>query len=133
VGSRGRNASALAPISCEEGVIGDVCLTGVARVLEPEQQRNPHEPIAVLPLLFASEVVGVIVVHRMLEHKRGFLRVDRELFKLLATQGATALIAANLYAKEAGPRAALHDIVFHLETERLRQLTDVESDRGSEL
>ena len=120
-------------VSAEDGVVGDVCLTGVARVLEPAEQRNPNEPIAVLPLRFDSEVVGVITVHRLLPHKRGWEEVDRELFRLLSVQGAVALIAANLYAKSVGPRAALHDVLVHLENERLRQLTEAESEMGGDV
>jgi hypothetical protein len=120
-------------ISVEDGVVGDVCLTGVARVLEPEEQRNPNEPIAVLPLRFDSEVVGVIAVHRLLPHKRGWEEVDRELYRLLSVQGAVALIAANQYAKVVGPRAALHDVIVHLENERLRQLTEAESEMGGDV
>jgi hypothetical protein len=76
--------------------------------------------------------VGVIAIHKLLPHKRSWASVDRELFKLLSTQGAVALIAANLYAKEAGARAALHDVLFHLDNERIRQLTEAESEGGGD-
>jgi hypothetical protein len=136
IGARGHGPvqpQLLPSISVEDGLIGDVCLTGVARVIEPEAQRNPNEPIAVLPLIFDSEVVGIITIQRLLPHKRSWARVDEELFKLLSAHGATALIAANLYAKEVGPRAALHDVLFHLESERVRQLTDAESEAGGDV
>ena len=136
LGARGHgpgSAQQLPAISVEDGIVGDVCLTGVPRVLEPEAQRNPNEPIAVLPLVFDSEVVGIITIQRLLPHKRSWARVDQELFKLLSAHGATALIAANLYAKEVGPRAALHDVLFHLESERLRQLTEAESEVGGDV
>lgn len=132
VGARGMQPPSGA-VSVEDNALGDVCLTGVARVLEPEAQKGPDDALAVLPLLFDGEVVGVIAIYRLLPHKRGWANVDRELFKLLSAHGATALIAANLYAKEAGPRAALHDVLFHLENERLRQLTEAESEAGSDV
>jgi GAF domain len=136
VGARGQGstpAQQLPQISVEEGVIGDVCLTGVARVLDPEAARGPNEPIAVLPLIFDAEVVGIITIMRLLPHKNAWVQVDQELFKLLAAHGATALIAANLYAKEVGPRAALHDVLFHLESERVRLLTEAEAETGGDV
>jgi hypothetical protein len=132
VGARGMPLPS-GTVSVEDNALGDVCLTGVARVLEPEAQKKPNEPLAVLPLIFDAEVVGVIAIYRLLPHKRGWANVDRELFKLLSAHGATALIAANLYAKEAGPRAALHDVLFHLENERVRQLTEIESEAGGDV
>jgi uncharacterized small protein (DUF1192 family) len=136
IGARGHGQiqpQQLPSIAVDDGLIGDVCLTGVARVIEPGSQRNPNEPIAVLPLIFDSEVVGIITIQRLLPHKRNWARVDEELFKLLSAHGATALIAANLYAKEVGPRAALHDVISHLESERVRQLTEAESEAGGDV
>lgn len=132
VGWRGMHPATNA-ISIDDSPLGDVCLTGVARVLEPEQQRQANDPIAVLPLIFDAEVVGVIAIYHLLPHKRSWVNVDRELFKLLSAHGATALIAANLYAKEAGPRAALHDLLFHLESERVRHLTESENEPGGDV
>jgi hypothetical protein len=134
VGSRGHGAApTLTPISVDDGLVGDVCLTGVARIGDPAQERHPNDPLAVLPLVFDSEVVGIITIAKLLPQKRAWAHVDNELFKLLSAHGATALIAANLYAKEAGPRAALHDVLFHLEGERVRQLTEVDADAGGDL
>lgn len=133
VGARGALPNALGPVSLEDGPLADACLTGVARVTDPEQQRNPGDPIAVLPLVFAAEVVGVIGLYELLPHKRAWERVDQELFKLLSVHGATALIASNLYAKEAGARAALHDVLFHLEAERHRLLTEADPEAGGDV
>jgi hypothetical protein len=127
VGGRGQ-ASLPGPLPAEEGIIGDVCLTGVARIHDPaEHAKHLHEPLAVLPLVFDSEVVGVIVVHKLLPHKKAWARVDEELFKLLSAHGATALIAANLYANEGSPRGALHDVVSRMEAERVKQLVEAEA------
>lgn len=125
VGSRGRGNTALLPsLSAEEGPIGDVVLTGVARVFAPEDPREPGDPIALLPLSFEQEVVGVIAVDSLLPHKRGWVRVDEELFKLLSSHGATALIAANMYEKQqVSARAALAGLA--------EQVDDRESPRHS--
>jgi len=132
VSAQGRLPAPLAPVTLEDGSLADACLTGVARINEPDAPRGPAEPIAILPLQFDGQVVGAFALYELLPHKRAFEKVDRELFKLLAVQGATALIAANLYAKEGGPRAALHDVLMNLEAERHKQLVAADSDAGGE-
>ena len=134
VGSRGQgDVAALPSVSVEEGIIGDVCLTGVPRVTDPQQPRRDGEPLAILPLVFDTEVVGIIAISKLLPHKRSWARVDEELFKLLSAHGATALIAANMYAIEGGPRAALRDVIGRMEKEKQRQLADAEAEIGGDL
>lgn len=133
VSAQGRLPAPLGPITLEDGPLADACLTGVPRIHEPDAVRPVGEPIAILPLQFAGQVVAMFALYELLPHKRAFEKVDRELFKLLAVQGATALIAANLYAKEGGPRAALHDVLMNLEAERHKQLVAADSDAGGEL
>jgi hypothetical protein len=133
VGSRGKDPSKLVPLSAEEGPIGDVCLTGVPRVFAPDDVREPGDWIALLPLIFDQEVVGVIAVESLLPHKRSWARVDDELFKLLSAHGATALIAANLFVKSAGPRAALSDLSEHMEDRNsLRHSAAVDAKAGAD-
>jgi hypothetical protein len=133
VGSRGQGEVAGLPsVSVEDGVIGDVCLTGVPRISDPQHVRKEGEPIAVLPLVFDTEVVGIIAISKLLPHKRGWVRVDDELFKLLSAHGATALIAANMYATEGGPRAALRDVIARMERERTRQAAEAEAEAGGD-
>jgi GAF domain-containing protein len=102
-------------VSTEEGAIGDVWLTGVARVLDPVTRGDSQAPLAVLPLTFDGGTVGVIAVNKLLPHKQAWAPVDHELFKLLSAHGATALIAANLYEREDGVRSALQDVSQHLD------------------
>jgi GAF domain-containing protein len=133
IGSRGRDTTKLVSLSAEEGPIGDVCLTGVPRVFSPDDPREPTEPIALLPLVFEQEVVGVIAVDSLLPHKRNWARVDDELFKLLSAHGATALIAANLYEKSGGPRAALSDVGDHMDDRNsLRHSPSMDAKAGAE-
>lgn len=133
VSAQGKLPAPLGPITLEDGPLADACLTGVPRIHEPDAPRAAGEPIAILPLQFGSQVVAMFALYELLPHKRAFEKVDRELFKLLAVQGAAALIAANLYAKEGGPRAALHDVLMNLEAERHKQLVAADSDAGGEL
>jgi GAF domain len=115
IGARGHSQARLPVLSVEEGPIGDVCLTGVARTFAPDDKRDPRDPIALLPLVFDGDVIGVISVDALLPHKRGWARVDEELFKLLSVHGATALIAANLYERQLSPRAALEGVLDYIE------------------
>ncbi len=114
VGSRGMNGRELGEVSTEDGPIADVCLTGVARVSDPATH-SASEPLAIMPLSFEDEVIGVICIEKLLPHKRRWESVDHELFKLLCAHGATALIAANLFEREGNVRAALRDVHENLD------------------
>jgi GAF domain-containing protein len=131
VSAHGHGVTQLPSISLEDGPIGDVCLTGVAQMGEPAAHVD-GAPVAVLPLSVEDQVVGVIVIERLLPHKQAWAHVDRELFTLLSSRGAVALLAANLYTRESGPRAALRDVFEQLESERLRQLTEAEAQSGGD-
>jgi GAF domain-containing protein len=119
IASRGFELRPVEPVSLEDGPLADVCLTGLSRVrqgpLGTQTQSAANELLAVIPLVFDEEVIGVIAVAELLPHKRSWARVDHELFKLLSVHGAAALIAANLYENEAGPRLALRGVHEHLE------------------
>jgi hypothetical protein len=114
IGTRGKTGK-LQVMSAEEGPMGDVCLTGVARTFAPDDARIPGEPMVLLPLVFDGDVIGIISIDSLLPHKRGWARVDDELFKLLQIHGATALIAANLYERQLSPRAALEGILDYID------------------
>ena len=50
-----------------------------------------------IPLRMRDQVLGVIVIHSLLEQKEAFTPMDDELFTLLGEHAATALLAAQLY------------------------------------
>jgi GAF domain-containing protein len=54
--------------------------------------------LAALPLTSQGEVVGVLVVRKLLDHHRARLEDERELLDLLAAHAASALLAARAYA-----------------------------------
>lgn len=109
IASGGLDESTLGPIPVGEGVIGDACLTGIARIRELESSRpgTVDDPMAVVPIMADGKAVGAIAVHTLLAQKDGWAPVDRELFKLIGEQAGTALIAANLYARTSGLSEAL--------------------------
>ena len=53
---------------------------------------------ASVPLKIGEQVIGAILVFRLLEHKPSLEAVDHELFELLAVHAATALYCASLHA-----------------------------------
>ncbi len=54
-----------------------------------------------VPLRIGDEVIGAILVFRLLDHKPALQPVDHELFDLLAVHASTALYCASLHAKTA--------------------------------
>lgn len=83
-----------------EAVIERVYLTGVPHMADGE---GAAPPAACIPLQMEDRIVGVIVVYALLDHKKRFVTVDRELFKLLGAHAGGALVAAELW-KEAENR-----------------------------
>jgi GAF domain-containing protein len=83
-----------------EGAVGAAVLRGEPYWREDCDGRHaPDEagdhPLVVIPLCAGPRPVGAIAVHRLLRHKSGFSRLDRELLALLGGQAATALLAAR--------------------------------------
>src|SRR5271166_674073 len=108
IASEGVDMAALPVITVREGatsgpveaVIERVYLTGVPHMADGE---GAPPPAACIPLQLEDRIVGVIVVYALLEHKKRFVTVDRELFKLLGAHAGGALVAAELW-KEAESR-----------------------------
>ncbi len=109
VGSEGINEDELGPVRVGEGAIGGVCATGVSSVRQgdPLGEGSLEEPLAVLPMLVDSQTVGVIAIVGLLEQKHAWVQVDQELFHLLGSHAAAALISAHLYQKEPDLLSAL--------------------------
>lgn len=79
------------PVLLGEGAIG--------RAVQDRQRvvaDDGTEPLAVIPLATLEEVVGAIVIDKLLVQKQGFSAVDHELFTLLGAHAATALLSALL-------------------------------------
>lgn len=111
----GVDIATLTPVIKGEGPVGDVLMTGVPRVIEHVQSRGSLEsPVAVIPLMVRDEAVGAIVIATVFEQKDVWAPVDHELFKLLGSHAATALIAANLYATAGGALPALDGVIDSL-------------------
>jgi hypothetical protein len=87
---------ALDPVAA---VVERTYLTGVPHIAEGEMLASPQ---ACIPLHFGDRVVGTIVVYSLLEQKKRFITVDRELFKLVGAHAGGALVAAHYWGLAGG-------------------------------
>ncbi len=95
---------------------GDNLLSQVARsgelYMEPgNAQHDGQVPIAVLPLVVAGELMGLLVIFELLVQKDGFEDLDLELFELLASHAATALMSSQLYTRTERKAATLEGLI----------------------
>jgi len=79
-------------IALGEGTIGKAARDRQRFVAE----LSAPPPLAVIPLATVENVVGAIVIEKLLVQKEGFTAVDNELFNLLSVHAATALLSGLL-------------------------------------
>jgi hypothetical protein len=107
IASDGVELASLPTVALREGTSGDAeasiiertYLTGVPHIVEGEVT---SAPAACIPMHLADRTVGVIVVYRLLEQKKHFVTMDRELFKLVGAHAGGALVAAHLWGQAEG-------------------------------
>jgi hypothetical protein len=103
----------------------EVMQAGETFVGSPQDGADGKTPIAVIPLISDDHALGAVVLYRLLPQKKAFSPVDHELFSLLETHAATALMSALMKAKlSKGSPYAL------FQAEEARALLDPES-RGT--
>jgi hypothetical protein len=111
IASDGIELSSLQAIGLEEGrrgggaldplvaIIERTYLTGVPHIADGES----FSPlVACIPLQFEDRVIGAIVVYSLLEQKKRFITVDRELFKLVGAHAGGAIVAAHYWGQADG-------------------------------
>jgi hypothetical protein len=107
------NGSELVPIASEGiggddlvnrpthgGVLGEVFSSGRSIILDDiDPSHGTFEaPPAVFPLTVDEKTVGVVAIYSTLAQKTRFDTVDYELFNLLGSQAAWAIVSATLFA-----------------------------------
>jgi GAF domain len=103
ISSEGVDLATLPVISLQDGATADpaaaiierTVLTGITHVTDGEIDSRPA---ACVPMQLDDRVVGAIVVYSLLEQKRRFVTVDRELFKLLGAHLGATLVAAHSWS-----------------------------------
>ena len=83
-----------------EGIIGDVAATGESFYFEPKSDTEvaAHLPLATLPMKLNDTTVGVVVIYRLLSHKKVFAPIDYQILELVAAHAASALVSARLHS-----------------------------------
>lgn len=91
--SFGVDPGPLRAIRVGEGTIGNAVATGKLYVAGRDAQPSPGEEdiTAVVPLRAGPDVVGALVIFRLLGHKPGLDEADQAIFDLLATHAGVAL------------------------------------------
>jgi hypothetical protein len=93
------------PLDPVVAVIERTYLTGVPHIAEGEKLSSPQ---ACIPLQFEDRAIGTIVVYSLLEQKKRFVTVDRELFKLVGAHAGGALVAAHYWGSSGGRLPSAH-------------------------
>jgi predicted RNase H-like nuclease (RuvC/YqgF family) len=107
ISAYGVDQATLPVIALHDAPAGDVAaatiekayLTGIPHVAEGEVMAPPA---ACIPLQLEDRVVGVVAIYTLLAQKKGFVTVDRELFKLVGAHAGGALVAAHLWGQTGG-------------------------------
>ena len=64
-------------------------------VAEGEAMRRDDAPVVVIPLHVRGSALGVIALYKLLDQKASLSELDRQLFDLLASHAATALVCSR--------------------------------------
>ncbi len=113
VASEGIEPDDLLAVSTQEGTIGQVVETGENFfVAEMEEYVKDHShPMVCIPLKIKEEVIGVLVIYKLLVQKGRFADVDYELFSLLAGHAATAIFSSKLYSQSERKRSTMQGFI----------------------
>ena len=103
VAQEGMGPEARASIKIGDGIIGETTKSGEAyyREGDPTDLRGVDyiHPLVCIPLKIKEQVIGAIVIYKLLIQKPEFTGVDYELFSMLAGHAATALFSSELYSQ----------------------------------
>jgi len=88
---------------------------------------DDESPIAALPLIAADELLGLLVVYKLLIQKDSFEAIDMELFDLLAGHAAIALRAAQLYSRSQRKASTLEGFLQMLKNASTEEASKKES------
>ncbi len=103
VAMEGREVGAVPTFPLGEGMVGRCAETGenyyAPDISQTQQSRSVDSPLVAIPLKIKDQVIGVIVLFKLLPQKTQFANVDYELFTLLAGHAATAIFSSRLYTE----------------------------------
>lgn len=100
-----------APVPYAGTLFGQTAASGQLYLAPPETALDGSQPIAIQPLQISGELVGLLVIYRLLTQKDGFEPMDLELFELLAAHAAAALMSSLLYLRSERKAATLRGLL----------------------
>jgi len=105
VASEGQSFADIATLPVDEGQVARVYTTGKMFYDSDNDvsKGTVERPAAAVPLVIDGQPIGVIAIFGTLPQKTAFDDQDSELFRLLGTQAALALVSARLFT-DAGRR-----------------------------
>jgi hypothetical protein len=98
--AEGMPLEGLPAVKVGEGIIGGVAGGGETYYRESYDRDAPLDvshPLVCVALTINDEVIGVIVVYQLLSQKEKLVKIDYDLFGLLAAHAATAIFSSKLY------------------------------------
>ncbi len=104
------------PIQPGFEIAGKAAESGESFFAEGEGNGNGKDPLACVPLKVQDEVMGIIVIYRLLRQKDGFAPMDLDLFGLLADHAATALYSSQLHSRSERKLSTMKNLMELLKT-----------------
>lgn len=95
VACEGRPLEAFPTLLIGEGVIGRAVSDATVYVAEADAKHGDDAPVVVIPLHVRGSALGVIALYKLLDQKASLSELDRQLFDLLASHAATALVCSR--------------------------------------
>jgi nitrate/nitrite-specific signal transduction histidine kinase len=100
--SEGVSISEIPQVLLGEGIVGQTVLANESYFNDsPSEELKElfEDPLVCIPLTIQDDVIGTIVLFRLLQQKVTFAPVDFELFTLLAGHAATAIFSSRLFTE----------------------------------
>jgi nitrate/nitrite-specific signal transduction histidine kinase len=101
VAAEGAELASFPRIRVGQGMLGKAVCASETTCWDVEASGDRSQPVVCVPLAVQDRTIGAIVVHGLLQQKRGFTALDHELFNMLGRHAATAIFAARLYSQSA--------------------------------
>jgi transcriptional regulator with GAF, ATPase, and Fis domain len=101
VATEGVGKESIPTVKVGEGIIGSVFKAGDNYFVDDLEHyvKDYSSPMVCISLKIKDEIIGVIVIYKLLTQKSVFADVDYELFTLLAGHAATAIFSSRLYSQ----------------------------------
>ena len=106
------------------GHFAEVCVNGTPATMDVQDEDGL---LAIVPMRYGGEVVAIIAVEQLLPHKEEWASIDSELFDVVSSLGATALVASGLCVEQRSPRSVLKSL---LEPAGDKEALSVQADEG---